>query len=176
MVADSIHILFGMALVAVLVRARRPEPYLVAALAAALPDIDIFLFEPLVSNGAVSNAVLAHRGFTHSLFAFATFVLAAWAIGQWLPAAIAYGSHLFADSVTGGVMLFAPVSTELYGFSFDWILSNVFVGVASVLFLAGWLFVLVGEQSGRPTTLGSLCRQAVTTARSGFGWSRHNRD
>lgn len=176
MVADSIHILFGIALVAVSFQSRRPEPYLVAALAAALPDIDIFLFEPLVTNDVVTSTALTHRGFTHSIAALVVFVLLAWTVGQWLPAAIAYGSHIFADFVTGRVMLFAPVSAQTYGLSYNWLLSSVAVGVVSVVLLTAWLLVLTGDRSEAsiPDPVRTLRQRTFRTVRTWQGWFGQN--
>lgn len=142
MVADSIHILFAMALVAGLLRARRPTPYLVAALAATVPDIDTFVLSPLRYRDILTSAFWVHRGITHSLTALVMVVVAAWTIGQELPAAIAYGSHLLADTATGSTMLLAPFSPEAYGFHFNWMLGNVVVGLFSIAVLVGWVLVL----------------------------------
>lgn len=174
MVADSIHILFGMALVAVIMRTRRPEPYIVAALAAALPDIDIFLLEPLLHHDIVSSIFWAHRGLTHSIVALAVFVLAAWLVGQWRPAAIGYGSHLVADAVTGGAMLFAPFSAQQYGFQFDWMIGNVAVGLASILLLVGWVFVLLGERPDSPIPESAFLQRRARSVSRRPGDSRQN--
>jgi inner membrane protein len=175
-VADSIHILFGLAVVAVLVRSRRPEPYLVAALAAGLPDADIFLLGPLVANDLVTGAAFTHRGLTHSLAALVAFVLIARAVGQALPAAVAYGSHLLADFASGQVMLFAPVSTQRYGLSYDWVLSSAVVGVVSVALLSAWVLVLAGERSDAPAAapVRTLTRRTLEVVGDWQGWLRRN--
>lgn len=174
MVADGIHVLLGMALVSVVLRARRPEPYIVAALAAALPDIDIFLLDPRLYGDIATSILWAHRGLTHSLLAFVVFVIAAWTVGQWRAAALGYGSHVLADAATGGTMLFVPVSAQRYGFHLDWMLVNVALGILSILLIVGWLFVLLGERSDTPVPdVAHLQRRALSVSRW-LGNSRRN--
>lgn len=139
MVATGVHILLALALVSFLVRARRPEPYLVAALAAVVPDIDTFVFRPLVEFGYVSSVVWSHRGLTHSLFAGIVVVGLLSYFGPWRAAAIGFGSHLLMDLLSGGVQLFAPVDDALYGASFDWLLLNMLTSILAVTVILGHL-------------------------------------
>lgn len=133
MVADGIHILLGVALVAVLVRPDHVEAYLVVILAAGLPDLDRYLFAPLVYNGYLSGPIWTHRGITHSLAVMILVVWVAHAVGMWRPAAVGYGSHLVADFLTGGIRLLAPFSDQLYGLYYDWMLGNVIAGTFAAL-------------------------------------------
>ncbi|WP_254765048.1 metal-dependent hydrolase [Natrinema marinum] len=139
MVADGAHILVSLALVLIVFRSRRPEPYLVTALAAAFPDIDIVVFHPLVELGYVDGVLWTHRGLTHSLSAAVVVVVLLSYFGPWRAAAIGYGSHILFDFLTGGVRLFAPFNHVLYGLSFDWLLANLLVSVFSVAVILGGL-------------------------------------
>ena len=130
MVADSVHILVGVALVVVVNRTDDAVPYLVAALAAAVPDIDVFLFT-FVLPGA-SAPVFAHRGITHSLLAAAVVVALFAPLGQWRAAALGYGSHLAADCLTGRVMLLAPATTDAYGVAFGWYAATALLGAVAI--------------------------------------------
>lgn len=142
MVADGAHLLLSLSLVLVLFRARRAEPYLVAVLAAAIPDVDKFVFDPLVRMGFVDGVLWTHRGLTHSLLFGVLLVLALSAIGPWRPAAVGFGSHVLFDFLTGGVRLFAPLDAGLYGLEFDWILTNIVTMVFSVTVILGGLLFL----------------------------------
>ena len=164
MVADSVHILVGVALVALVNRTDDAVPYLVAALTAAVPDVDLFLFT-FVFPGA-SAPVFAHRGITHSLLVAAVAVALFAPLGEWRAAALGYGSHLVADYFTGRVMLLAPVSTDTYGVAFGWYsLSALLGGVAiAVVFGAVVAFsrpdavAVVRRHAHLPTTSNDLPR------------------
>jgi len=132
MVANGVHILVSMALILLLFRAERPEPYLVAALAATFPDIDTIVFRPLLRVGYVHGPVWAHRGLTHSLLAGGVLVLLLSLFGPWRAASVGFLSHVFLDSLTGGVQLFAPVDPGLYGLSISWLELNVATAAVSV--------------------------------------------
>ena len=135
MVADSIHVLVGIALVALVRRTDDATPYLVAALVSAIPDIDMFLFAYVIRGP--SAPLFAHRGITHSLFAAVVVVALAALVGQWRVAALAYGSHLASDLVTGQVMLFAPFTTSMYGVEFGWYVINAIVGGLAIAVVLG---------------------------------------
>lgn len=153
MVADGVHVLLAVALVMVVLRTDRAEPYLVAILAGSVPDLDRYLFTPFLYSGHLSGPVWTHRGITHSLFAFALVVGAAWTVGHWRPAVLGYGSHLATDFVTGGIRLFAPLSIELHGLYYDWMLGNVVVGSLSVLVVFVGLGVMISrDRHDAPTT------------------------
>jgi inner membrane protein len=139
MVADGAHLLLSLALVLVLFRARRAEPYLVAVLAAAIPDSDKFVFDPLVRMGFVDGVVWTHRGLTHSLLFGVLLISVLSLIGPWRAAAVGFVSHVTFDFLTGGVRLFAPFDTGLYGLEFDWLLVNILTMAASVTVLFGGL-------------------------------------
>lgn len=140
MVATGVHILLSLALVLLVVRSERPEPYLVAALAATVPDADTFVFRPLIELGYVSSVAWTHRGLTHSLLAGFVVVALLSAFGPWRAAAIGFGSHVVFDMLSGGVRLFAPVEQTLYGVSLDWLLLNMFASaVAVAVILSGLL-------------------------------------
>lgn len=139
MVATGVHILLGLALVSLVVRSDRPEPYLVAALAATVPDADTFVFRPLVELGYVSSIVWTHRGLTHSLLAGFVVVALLSAFGPWRAAAIGFGSHVVFDMLSGGVRLLAPVDQTLYGISLDWLLLNMLTSAVAVVVILGGL-------------------------------------
>jgi len=124
MVGTGVHILVGLALVMLAFRSRRPEPYLVAALAATVPDSDTFVFRPLTELGYVTGALWSHRGLTHSLLGGIIVVALFSYFGSRQAAAIGFGSHILLDSLSGGIRLFAPVDQTLYGLSVDWFLLN----------------------------------------------------
>lgn len=151
MVADGVHILFSLALVRVLFRSRRPEPYLVAALAATFPDVDIYLFTPLIRLGYVDGVVWVHRGVTHSLLAGVLVTLALSRFGPWQAAAAGFYSHVAFDLLTGGVRLFAPVDPALYGFSLSWLLLNVLTSALAVSAILGGLYRMSYEHDYRPS-------------------------
>jgi inner membrane protein len=160
-VADGVHILLAVALVIVLLRTERVEPYLVAILAAGVPDLDKYLFTPLIYSGYLSGPIWTHRGITHSLFAFALFVGAAHLVGQGRAAAVGYGSHLAADFATGAIRLFAPFTVRLHGLYYDWVFGNVVAGTfALAVTLAGLAAMLSdpdpGEVDSRTDPLGRL--------------------
>jgi inner membrane protein len=152
MVADGVHILFGVALVMLLLRTRRLEPYLIAVLAAGGPDLDRYLFVPLIYRGYLSGPLWTHRGITHSLLLMVVVVAIAYAAGHWRAGAIAYGSHLAADYATGGIRLFAPFEVSLYGLYFDWMLGNVVLGTFSVIVLVVGLIALLDEADEQDRT------------------------
>ncbi|SFF78798.1 inner membrane protein [Halopelagius inordinatus] len=135
MVADGVHVLVALALVLSIFRSERPEAYLVAALAAAFPDIDSYIFPTLVDLGVVHGAVWTHRGMTHSLFVGVVVVLALSYFGPWRAAAVGFLSHVTLDFVTGGVLLVAPVTAVRYGVSAGWLLLNMVASVVSVAVL-----------------------------------------
>ncbi|QCS41913.1 metal-dependent hydrolase [Natrinema versiforme] len=139
MVATGVHILIGLALVLLVSRSGRAEPYLVVALAAMAPDIDTFVFRPLVEFGYVSGPLWSHRGLTHSLLGGVVVVALLAYFGPWRAAAIGFGSHVGFDMLTGGVRLFAPVDPTLYGTSVDWLLLNMLASVVAVIIILGGL-------------------------------------
>ena len=130
MVADSVHILVGVALVALVNRTDDAVPYLVAALTAAVPDVDLFLFTFVLPEA--SAPVFAHRGITHSLLVAVVVVTLFAPLGEWRAAALGYGSHLVADYLTGQVMLLAPASTDTYGVAFGWYTLSAVLGGAAI--------------------------------------------
>ncbi|MFC6826962.1 metal-dependent hydrolase [Halopelagius fulvigenes] len=132
MVADGVHVLVALAVVFLAFRAERPEPYLVAALAAIFPDIDVYLLPVLVDSGYVHGPVWAHRGMTHSLLGGCVVVLGLSYFGPWRAAAAGFISHIALDFVTGGVYLLAPVTSVRYGVSGGWLLLNMLASVVSV--------------------------------------------
>jgi len=139
MVATGVHILISLALVVLLFRSERPEPYLVTALAAAVPDIDTFVFRPLIELGYLEGALWMHRGLTHSLLAGIAFTILLAAFGPWRAAAIGFGSHILLDSLSGGVRPFAPFDLTLYGVSVDWLLLNMLISIIAVSVTLGGL-------------------------------------
>ncbi|GAB3680762.1 hypothetical protein GCM10028857_03910 [Salinarchaeum chitinilyticum] len=135
MVADGAHILLSMALVFLLLQKREPEPYFVAVLAASIPDIDKFVFTPLIELGYVDGPIWFHRGVTHSIF-FAVLLVTVFAyFGPWRAAVIGVASHLCLDFLTGGVRLLIPFDTGLYGLNLSWKLANVVAMVVAVTIL-----------------------------------------
>ncbi|ELZ18102.1 metal-dependent hydrolase [Natrinema limicola] len=142
MVATGVHILVGLALVMLMGRSRRPEPYLVAALAATVPDSDTFVFQPLVELGYVAGALWSHRGLTHSLLGGIIVVALLAYFGPRWAAAIGFGSHLVLDVFSGGVQLFAPLDQTLYGLSVDWLLLNSLTSAVAVPMILGGLLTL----------------------------------
>lgn len=140
MVADGVHILLSLALTLILFRSRRSEPYLVTALAAAVPDIDIVVFRPLIELGYVEGVLWAHRGVTHSVVAGVVVIGLLSLVGPWRAAAVGFGSHIGFDLLSGGVRLFAPVDHTLYGTSVDWLLLNLLTSVFAVTVILGGLF------------------------------------
>ncbi|WP_254532554.1 metal-dependent hydrolase [Natrinema gelatinilyticum] len=140
MVADGVHILISLALVMIIFRSRQHEPYLVTALAAVVPDIDVIVFRPLATLGYAEGVLWAHRGLTHSLLAGVVVIGFLSMFGPWRAAAIGYGSHLVFDSLTGGVRLFAPFDPTLYGVSVDWLLLNLVTSAFAVTVLLGGMF------------------------------------
>lgn len=147
MVADGAHVLASLALVLVLFRARRVEPYLVAVLAAAIPDSDKFVFGPLVRLGYLDGAVWTHRGLTHSLLFGVVLVLVLSQLGPWRAAALGFVSHITFDFLTGGVRLLVPFHPGLFGFEFSWVLLNVATMTLSVAtIIAGLLYARHGTR------------------------------
>ena len=138
MVADAVHILLGLALVALLYRSRSVGPYLVAVIGASFPDVDVFLFHLLLPE--LTGPAWSHRGITHSIFAAVAFTALAGVVDARGPAAVGYLSHVAFDFVTGGVRLFAPFGAELYGTSLGWYATN---GVVSAFSLVGILATVV---------------------------------
>ncbi|QLG48470.1 metal-dependent hydrolase [Natrinema halophilum] len=141
MVADGVHILLSLALVMITFRSRRPEPYFVTALAAAVPDIDVIVFHPLIDLGYVEGALWVHRGLTHSLVGGIVIVGLLSAFGPWRAAAIGFGSHIVLDFMTGGVRLLAPFDAALYGVSYDWMLMNLLTSTFAVTVLLSGMLV-----------------------------------
>jgi len=171
MVADGVHVLFAPALVMVLLRTDRAEPYLVAVLFAGVPDLDRFLFGSLVAGRYLSGPVWAHRGLTHSLLAMALFVGIAYLVGEWRAGAIGYGSHLAADFLTGGVRLFVPFDTGTYGLGFDWLLGSALAGAfSSVVLIAGLAAMAHRERADRLRT--AVLRRAGRTRGESTRWRR----
>lgn len=170
MVADGVHVLLGVSLVVAVLRTRRAEPYLVAILAASVPDLDKYLFTPFVYAGYLSGPLWTHRGITHSLLALLLFVGAAYRVGHWRAAVLGYGSHLVADYLTGGIRLFAPFTVRLYGLYYDWMLGNVVAGsFAVVVTLVGLaaMLRLDGDADANATT--DTGTGAVAAADDPFG-------
>lgn len=172
MVADGVHILLAVALVLAVLRTDRAEPYLVAILAAGLPDLDRYLFTPFIYSGYLSGPIWTHRGITHSLLAFALVVGAAHLVGHWRAAALGYGSHLIADFMTGGVRLFAPFTVGIHGLYYDWMLGNLVAGTfALVVTLAGLAAMLRADASRTTELTGEESRPALL-ARLSEWWFR----
>lgn len=173
MVADGVHVLLGAALVMVLLRTERVEPYLVALLFAGVPDLDRYVFGPLIAAGHLSGPLWAHRGITHSLLAMALFVGLALLLREWRAGAIGYGSHLVADFLTGTLRLFAPFDLRAYGLGLDWLLgSAVAGGFSGVVLVVGLVAMAHPERVAR-------LRLGVRRRARGAQWSRrwpHRRD
>lgn len=163
MVATGVHILLGLALVTLVSRSERVEPYLVAALAAAVPDVDTFVFRPLVEFGYVGGVLWSHRALTHSLLAGIVVVALFAFVGPWWAAAIGFGSHIAMDLLSGGVRLFVPVDNALYGVSVDWLLLNMVTSLFAVTVILGGLIGL---------KRGSRSRVAPITPHSFVEWLR----
>jgi len=155
MVATGVHILVGLALVMLMGRSRQPEPYLVAALAATVPDSDTFVFRPLIELGYATGALWSHRGLTHSLLGGIIVVALLSHFGPWRAAAIGFGSHIILDSLSGGVRLFAPVDQTLYGLSVDWLLLNSLTSAVAVPMILGGLLALKHDGEYRPPSFRS---------------------
>jgi inner membrane protein len=153
MVADGVHVLLGPALVMLLLRTERVEPYLVALLFAGVPDLDRYLFGPLVAGGYLSGPLWVHRGISHSLLAMALFVGLGFLIGEWRAGAIGYGSHLAADFLTGGVRLLVPFDAGTYGLGFDWLVGSAIAGgFSSVVLIVGLVAMVHRERADRVRT------------------------
>lgn len=181
MVADGVHILVGVALLALLSRTDRVSAYLVVALAAGFPDLDRYLFSPLLYAGYLSGPLWTHRGITHSLAALLLVVVVAWTIGYHRAAAIGYGSHLVADFVTGGIRLLAPLSVQPYGLYYDWMLGNVVAGAAAVFVIAADIHVRRRTDDARfgrrmddrsPGVRGAAARRLHESATATRDWLR----
>lgn len=142
MVATGVHILLGLALILLVFRSGRVEPYLVGALAAAAPDIDTFVFHPLVEFGYVTGVAWSHRALTHSLLAGIIVVALLSAFGPWRAAAIGFGSHVVMDLLSGGVRLLVPADETLYGLSVDWLVLNMVTSIFAVAVLLGGLLAM----------------------------------
>ena len=145
MVADGVHIMLAVALVVLVVRTDRAEPYLVAIVTAGVPDLDWFLFTYFAETGYLTGQLWTHRGITHSLFALLLCVGVGYRFGFWRPAALGYGSHLVADFLTGEIQLLAPFSTELYGMYYDWVLGSLLAGAFALLVIVLGLGVMVNR-------------------------------
>ncbi len=158
MVATGVHILLSLALILVLRRPGRPEPSLVGALAAAVPDSDTFVFRPLVNSGYVEGVLWSHRGLTHSLLGGIVVVALLSSVGPWRPAAIGFGSHVGFDFLSGGVRLLAPLDRTLYGLSFDWLLLNALTSAVAVTVILGGL---LGRKYGLETQTGSYTAKPI---------------
>ncbi|WP_222918207.1 metal-dependent hydrolase [Natrinema sp. SYSU A 869] len=149
MVADGVHILLSLTLVLLLFRAERPEPYLVSALAAAFPDIDIVIFPLLADLGYGEGILWSHRALTHSLLAGVVVVGLLAYFGPWRAAAVGFGSHLAMDLLSGGVRLFAPIDDTLYGASFDWLFLNTLTAAVAITVILGGLLAMKYDFSYR---------------------------
>ncbi|QCW02661.1 metal-dependent hydrolase [Natrinema pallidum] len=158
MVATGVHILLSLALISVLRRSGRPEPYLVGALAAAVPDSDTFVFRPLVEIGYAGGVLWGHRGLTHSLLGGVVVIVLLSFVGPWRAAAIGFGSHVVFDFLSGGVRLLAPLDRTLYGLSFDWVLLNALTSVFAVTVLLG---DLLGRKYGLETRTESYTAEPI---------------
>ncbi|WP_226479995.1 metal-dependent hydrolase [Natrinema amylolyticum] len=163
MVADGVHILLSLALVLLLFRAERPEPYLVAALAAAFPDIDIVIFPLLADIGYGESLLWSHRALTHSLLVGVVVVGLLSYFGPWRAAAVGFGSHIVMDLLSGGVRLLAPVDDTLYGASFDWLLLNTLTAAVAVTVILGGLLAMKHDFE---------YRVPVSAPRPGLEWFR----
>ncbi|SER83336.1 metal-dependent hydrolase [Natrinema salaciae] len=149
MVATGVHILLGLALVAIVGRTGRAAPYLVAALAATVPDIDTFVFRPLVEFGYVGGVLWSHRALTHSLFAGLVVIALCAYVGPWWAAAVGFGSHVAMDLLSGGVRLFAPIDGTMYGLSLDWLMLNMLVSAFAVTVILGGLIGMKADSRDR---------------------------
>lgn len=133
---DAVHILFALALTAVLLGATERTPYFVAVVGVSFPMSDHFLLTPLVNLGYLHGPIWTHRSITHSLLAGIIFVTIAWYIGHAAAGAIGYGAHLLPDVVLGGAKLFLPVDATVYGGMWlPWLPTNTVVGLLSGLVL-----------------------------------------
>ncbi|MFD1563017.1 metal-dependent hydrolase [Haloarchaeobius amylolyticus] len=155
MVATGVHILVGLALVMLAFRSSRPEPYLVAALAATVPDSDSFVFRPLVELGYVGGALWSHRALTHSLLGGVIVVALLSYFGPPRAAAIGFGSHIVLDALSGGIRLFAPANQTLYGLSIDWLLLNTLVSAVTVPTILVGLLAMKHDFEYRPPSFAS---------------------
>ena len=176
MVADGVHVMLGPALVMVLLRTERVEPYLVALLFAGVPDLDRYLFGALSlpTSGYLWESVFVHRGITHSLLAMALFVGLAYLLGEWRAGAIGYGSHLFADFLTGGVQLFSPFVVYRYGLELNWLLASATTGAfSSVVLVVGVAAMAHPERADR---LRTAVRRRVRTPGWASRWWRRWRE
>lgn len=149
MVATGVHILFSLAVVVLLFRSRRAAPYLVAALAAAVPDADTFIFRPVVALGYVDGALWSHRALTHSILGCVVLIVLLSAVGPWRAAVVGVGSHIALDLLSGGVRLLAPVDDTMYGLSVDWLLLNALTSAVAVAVILGGLLAMKYD-FGRP--------------------------
>lgn len=111
---EGVHILLALALVILFIKDPDHISYLIAALGAAIPMTDRFLFNSLIEIGFL-GPMWEHRSVTHSLFSAIIFVMIAWYLGYPKEGAIGYGAHLIPDMFLGGVMLFFPISLSVYG-------------------------------------------------------------
>ena len=170
MVADGVHVLLGPALVLVLLRTERVEPYLVAMLFAGLPDIDRYLFSPLIAGGYLTGPLWAHRGITHSLLVMALFVGVAYLMGETRAGAIGYGSHLATDFLTGSIRLFAPFDVVAYGLGYDWLLGSTVAGAFSGVVLIGGVVAMAHRE--RVDRLRTAARRGIRTLGWPLRWSR----
>jgi inner membrane protein len=171
MVADGVHVLLGPAVVMVLLRTRRVEPYLVALLFAGVPDLDRYLFDvlSLPTNGYVWESVFVHRGITHSLLAMALFVGLAYLIGEWRAGAIGYGSHLTADLLTGGIQLFSPFALQRYGLELNWLLASAVTGASSSAVLV--VGVMAMSHPERVDQFRAVVRRRVRASEWTWAWA-----
>lgn len=141
---DAIHILLAIALVGIFIKPIDHIPYLVAVVGAAIPMTDRFFFNSLIEIGYLGS-FWAHRSITHSLFAAIVFVAIAWYIGYPKAGVLGYGSHIIPDIFLGGIMLFFPITTTIYGG--DWLprfLTNAVVGLISVIVII-WMILKEGS-------------------------------
>lgn len=132
---DAVHILLAIALTYLLLRTEKIQEYLVSVLGVSFPMIDHFLITPLITLGFLGGPIWLHRSITHSLLAGALVVAAGYVIGYWKPAMIGYSSHLVPDFFCGGVKLFLPFNTNVYGFNISSFFTSAIVGFASGLIL-----------------------------------------
>lgn len=141
---DAVHILLAVALVALLLRSKKVDRYLVATAGVSFPMADHFLITPLIELGYLSGPIWVHRSITHSLVAGIIFVGILYLFGFWKSSLIGYSAHLVPDFFMGGVKLFLPFSAAVYGFHFPSFL-NAVVGLFSGAVILGAIISRIYE-------------------------------